>query len=153
MRYYRSGGSPGFSSYFAVYPDEDLTVIMLSNIQIFVPYFNVPKIASIVFGEPYEQLNLVSPTSVTNDLAQKLVGTYQFDENFYTPNGTVAISYEEGMLLSDGASMIPAVDAEGQIIKFINRQYWSRLEFLPDSEGNFSKLKFDGYMGTKKDAD
>ncbi|WP_422081177.1 serine hydrolase domain-containing protein [Ulvibacterium sp.] len=149
-RYYRSGGSPGFSSYFAVYPEEGLTVIMLSNIHIHVPYFNVPKIASIVFGEPYEQLNLVSPTYVKYDLAQKMLGTFQFDENFYNPNGTVTISYTDGMLLSDGAPMIPVLGEDGQIVKFINRQFWSRLEFVPDSTGHFAKLKFDGFTGTKK---
>lgn len=150
VRYSRSGGSPGFSSYFAVYPEEGLIVIMLSNIHIHVPYFNVPKIASIVFGDPYEQLNLVSPTYVNNDLAQKLLGTFQFDENFYNPNGTVTISYAGGMLLSDGAPMIPVLGEDGKIVKFINRQFWSRLEFIPDGTGNFSKLKFDGFTGTKK---
>ncbi len=150
VRYYRSGGSPGFSSYFAVYPGEGLIVIMFSNIHIHVPYFNVPKIASIVFGEPYEQLNLVNPRYVNNDLAQKLLGTFQFDENFYNPNGTVTISFKDGMLLSDGAPMIPVVGDNGQIVKFINRQFWSRLEFVPDGTGHFSKLKFDGFMGTKK---
>ncbi len=150
VRYSRSGGSPGFSSFFAIYPDEGLTVIMLSNIHIHVPNFNVPKIASIVFGEPYEQLNLVSPRYVNNDLAQKLLGTFQFDENFYNPNGTVTVSYADGMLLSDGAPMIPMVGVDGEIVKFINRQFWSRLEFVPDGTGNFSKLKFDGFTGTKK---
>ncbi|WP_299531237.1 serine hydrolase [Ulvibacterium sp.] len=150
VRYSRSGGSPGFSSYFAVYPEEGLTVIMLSNIHIHVPYFNVPKIASIVFGEPYEPLNLVSPTYVKHDLAQKLLGTFQFDENFYNPNGTVTISFEDGMLLSDGAPMIPVLGEDGKIVKFINRQFWSRLEFVPDSTGQFSNLKFDDFMGTKK---
>ncbi|NAS12882.1 serine hydrolase domain-containing protein [Poritiphilus flavus] len=150
LRYYRSGSTPGFSSYFLVYPEEDLSIIMLSNIKIHIPYFNVPKIAAIVFGEQYEQLNLVNPTAVGYDLAQKLKGVYQFDENFYNPNGTVSISYENDMLLSDGAPLIPAVQEDGKIAKFINRQFWSRLEFVRDSIGNFSKLKFDKFVGVKK---
>lgn len=150
LRYYRSGSTPGFSCYFLVYPEEDLTIIMLSNIKIHIPYFNVPKIAAIVFGEQYEQLNLVSPKKVGYDLAQKLTGVYQFDENFYNPNGTVSISYENGMLLSDGAPLIPAVQEDGQFEKFINRQYWSRLEFVTDSTGNSLKLKFDQFVGVKK---
>lgn len=149
LRHYRSGSSPGFSCYFAVYPEEGLTVIMLSNIKIHIPYFNVPKIAAIVFGEDYEQLNLVSPTEVNYDLAREMLGTFQFDENFYNPNGTVTITYDHGMLLSDGAPLIPVVEQEGQIIKFINRQFWSRLEFVPDSLGNYSKLKFDEFIGER----
>ncbi len=149
LRHYRSGSSPGFSCYFVVYPEEGLTVIMLSNIKIHIPYFNVPKIAAIVFGEDYEQLNLVSPTEVNYDLAREMLGTFQFDENFYNPNGTVTITYDHGMLLSDGAPLIPVVGQEGQIIKFINRQFWSRLEFVPDSLGNYSKLKFDNFMGER----
>ena len=150
LHYYRSGSTPGFSCYFLVYPEEDLTIIMLSNIKIHIPYFNAPKIAAIVFGEQYEQLNLVSPTEVKREFGQKLTGTFQFDENFYKPDGKVTISYENSMLFSDGAPLIPVVDNDGKIIKFINRRFWSRLEFVADSVGNFSKLKFDRFIGAKK---
>ena len=148
--HFRSGSSPGFSSYFMVYPDEELTIIMLSNIKIHVPYFNAPKIAAIVFGEPYEQLNLVSPVEVKPDMPQSLLGTFQFDENFYNPNGKVTITYEKDMLLSDGAPLIPVLDEKGKIIKYVNRQFWSRLEFVPDSLGRFSILKFDEFIGKRK---
>ena len=150
LRYYRSGSSPGFSSYFLMYPNENLVVIMLSNIKIHVPYFNAPKIAAIVFGEPYEQLNLVSPTRIEQDKVQPMLGTFQFDENFYNPNGSVTITYENDMLLSDGAPLIPVVNEEGKIIKYVNRQFWSRLEFVPDSLGTYSILKFDEFMGRRK---
>ncbi len=70
-RYHMSGGSPGFSSYIAVFPDEKLTVIMLSNIRIGVPYFTAPKLASVVFGEPFEKLNLITPPDVDKKLTEK----------------------------------------------------------------------------------
>lgn len=149
LRYYRSGSTPGFSSYLLVYPEEKVTIIMLSNIKIHIPYFNSPKVAAIVFGEEYEQLNLVSPSAVEQEWALKLEGKYQFDENFYNPNGSVTISYKNGMLLSDDAPLLPAVDDKDSIVKFINRQYWSRLEFATDSTGDYTTLKFDNYLGTK----
>ena len=146
----RSGGSPGFSSFFAVYPDDDLVIIMLSNIKIHVPYFTVPNIAAIVFNEPYEKLNLKNPPHLDATFAQQFLGEYQFDEHFYNPNGTVTISYKDGLLWSDGAPMLPVLDDQGNIIKFINRRFWSRLEFKSDHTGNISELKFDDYTGTKK---
>ena len=150
-KYYRSGSSPGFSCYFLVYPEEHLAVIMLSNIKIHIPYFDAPKLAAIVFEEDYEQLNLVDPTEIKVNDVPGMLGTYQFDENFYNPNGTVTITYDNEMLLSDGAPLIPAVDDNGEIIKYINRQFWSRLEFVTDSLGNAHTLKFDGYLGMKKE--
>ena len=47
---------------------------MLSNVRIGVPYFTVPKLASVVFNEPYEKLNLITPPDVDRELAEKYTG-------------------------------------------------------------------------------
>ncbi len=148
-RFYMSGGSPGFSTFFAVYPDDDLVVIMLSNIQIHVPYFTVPTLASIVFGEPYKKLNLVTPPNVDKNLAQKLSGQFKFGTDFYRPNGTVNITAQGERLFADGGPLIPIVEGNGRITKFIHRRYWSTLEFVPDGNGEFVTLKFDNFIGKK----
>ncbi|MDH3493755.1 MAG: beta-lactamase family protein [Acidobacteriota bacterium] len=148
-RFYMSGGSPGFSTFFAVYPDEKLVVIMLSNIQIFVPYFTVPTLASIVFGEPYERLNLVTPPDVDEKLAGRLRGSFKFGEDFYRPNGTVSITAEGNRLFADGGPLIPIDDGKGEFTRFIHRRYWSTLEFKKNSTGKIVGLKFDSFSGTR----
>ena len=148
-RYHMSGGSPGFSSYIAVYPDDKLTIIMLSNVRIGVPYFTVPKLASVVFNEPYEKLNLITPPDVDRELAEKYTGEFQFGEDFYRSNGVVRITSEGKRLFVDGATLLPIDEGNGKIRKFINRQYWSTLEFVPGKNGEIVELKYDSYKGQK----
>ena len=121
---------------------------MLGNIYNSLPYFVGPKLASLVSGEPYEKLNLTT-RRISKEYAQNVIGTYQFGD-FYRPNGSVKITLKEGILRSDGAAMIPVEDEEGEIIKFINRRYWSTLEFVPDNEGNIIALKYDDFVSKKK---
>jgi CubicO group peptidase (beta-lactamase class C family) len=146
-RFNMSGGAPGFSSYFAIYPNEKLVIVMLSNIGIHVPYFTVPSLASIVFDEPYEKLNLVSPPVVDEAQVKDFLGVYQFGKKFYRPNGTVTIDYRDNMLHGDGVPLIPVLGDNGEIVKFINRRFWSRLEF--DKDKGKPILKFDSFIGER----
>jgi len=148
-RFHMSGGSPGFSSFIAVYPDEELIIIMLSNINIHVPYFTVPSFASIIFNEPYKKLNLITPPDVDKKLVEKFLGSFQFGEDFYRRNGTVKITSKGTRLFSDGAPLIPIDEGTGKIRKFINRRYWSTLEFVNGDDGKVIELKFDSFSGKK----
>ncbi len=109
-RHQINGRSPGFSSYFGIYPNENLIVIMLSNIYISLPYFVGPSIAAIAMGENYEQLNL-STDPMATQFANEVIGSYRF-EDFYRPGGAVKISFKDGILYSDGNALIPV--KEGQ---------------------------------------
>lgn len=151
-RFHSSGGAPGFSSFISVFPDEKLTIVMLSSIQIGVPYFTVPKLASIVFKEPYEKLDLITPPNVERKVTEKLVGTFQFGQEFYRPNGTVSITAEGDRLFSDGAPLIPINEGEGSPRKFLNRRFWSTLEFVFDDKGKVIGLRFDRHTGRKLEA-
>ena len=45
--------------------------------------------------------------------------------------------------------MIPIDEGTGEIRKFINRRFWSTLEFVSDENGKIVKLKFDSFTGPK----
>ncbi len=144
-----NGRSPGFSSYFGIYPSENLVVVMLSNIYISLPYFVGPGIASIVLEEDYEQLNL-STAPISEEYGKTISGTYKFKE-FYRPGGKVRVSYNNGILYSDGSALIPAM-VNDKVDKFLHRHYWSSLRFIENSEGEYDKLHFDDYEGIRDNA-
>ena len=149
IRYTASGGSPGFSCYMAVYPKEKLVIVMLSNIKIHVPFFTVRKLAAIVFGEPYAPLDLITPPDIDPGHATKFVGTYQFGEDFYRPNGSVSITSKGSRLFAGGSPLLPIREKKGPVKRFINRRFWSTLEFTIGEDGKASILKFDDYKGKR----
>ena len=102
-------------------------------------------ILSMMLGEHVESKPL-SPDPPSPSLVAELVGSYQFGPDFYKPNGTVRVHAKAGHLF-DGRSfwLIPAGD-----MKFVNRVYWSDLEFLRDDSGKVYQLQYDSFVGVRK---
>lgn len=146
-RYQMNGRSPGFSSYFGVYPDEKLVVIMLSNIDISLPSVMGKPLASIIFKEPYGKLNLTDQ-GLNAEYGHSLTGTYKFGENFYVPNFDFIISYKEGKLHSSWGGLIPVNEGDKNFKKFIIRKYWGSLEFTKNTNG-VTEIIIDGHKGVK----
>ena len=92
-------------------------------------------------------MNLITPPDVDEKLSKNFLGTFQFGENFYRPNGSVTITRQGNRLFSDGGPLIPIDEGTGEIRKFIHRRYWSTLEFVPDENGEIVELKFDSFLG------
>ncbi len=147
-RFQMNGRSPGFSSYFGIYPDDDLIVIMLSNRYVSLPFFVGPELAAAALGEEYEILNL-SVEDVDRDLAKQISGHYKMGTDFYRPKGTVKIKYSNGKMYSGKYPLIPVLGQDGEITGFIHRHYWSRLEFSTDESGK-TVLSFDQFQGLKQ---
>ena len=144
-----NGRSPGYSSYLSVNPRTGNVVIMLGNIYNSVTFFTGPELESLTEGKPYEQKNL-SMDKLEESFASKFTGTFGFGPDFYRPNGDVRITYKDGRLLSSGAAMIPIIEEDGSIRRFVNRSYWSTLEFVADENGEIVQLRYDDYVGQKK---
>ena len=147
-RFQMNGRSPGFSSYFGIYPDDDLIVIMLSNRYVSLPFFIGPKLAAAVLGDTYESLKLTTQ-EVDKSFAKRITGHYKMGPHFYRPNGTVKIKYKNGKVYSGSYPLIPVLDDEGTITGFVHRHYWSRLEFATDQNGK-TTLHFDNFKGQKQ---
>lgn len=142
-RYYMNGRSPGFTSYFARYPEDELCIVVLANNYIPVATQVGMDIAAIVYNEKYEPLNL-SAKPVDAQIANKLVGTYKFNKDFYRPNFIMTVSEKDGHLIIDWGELIPT----GQST-FIARTYWSDVSFETDSHGKVTKMVYDGYEAEK----
>ena len=73
-----NGGIDGFMTHFAIYPDERVAVVVLSNVQT----SSAPKIgenlAAIVFGEPYELPEKREAIAIDPAIYKNYVGQYKY---------------------------------------------------------------------------
>lgn len=147
-RFQMNGRSPGFSSYFAIYPEEKLSIVVLSNNYISLPANIGMSIAAIVLKEPYEVLNL-SNAKISTEIRNKILGKYQFDAKFYVPNYTLEVRSEEGNLICDWGGFIPIDKGELNITNYILRTFWSSIQFIWNESGEIVEMNFDGHRGIK----
>lgn len=143
-----NGRSPGFSSYFGIYPDDKLTVVVLSNNYISLPPDLGRFIAALHFGKPYAT-NKLANVHFTPKQANRLVGNYKFDEKFYVPNFVMEVGVKDGDLSTSWGALIPVNEGKNQVRKFILRTYWSNIEFVENDKGEVVEMKYDDHRGVK----
>lgn len=142
-RYYMNGRSPGFTSYFARYPEEGLCVIVLANNYIPVPTIIGMDIAAIVFNKKIESPRLQA-NPVSSATIEKIVGQYKFEKDFYRPEFLMTVSEKDGRVSIDWGELIPTGE-----LTFIARAFWSDVTFDMNSKGEVIYLDYDGYKGKK----
>lgn len=142
-RSYITGRSPGFSTYFGRYPDDQVCVIVLSNLYISSTKEIGESIASIVFHEPYVKRSL-KDESLRVDEVKQLTGTYQFGPDFFRPNFKMEITERDGRLACPFGDLIRDADDE-----FILRSFWSLVRFERDAAQRIQGLSFDGIKATR----
>lgn len=94
QRINHGGGISGFSSYLAYYPEETLTVAVLSNFENASSGPLAVDLAAIVFGEPYEIPKPPEIAAINPAVYARYVGAYQL-----TPEMQVSIRVEAGQLV------------------------------------------------------
>lgn len=143
-----NGRSPGFSSYFGIYPDDKLVVIVLSNIDISIPAELGKQLAALIYNKPYTKMN-ISTADVSPEQAQRLIGSYKFDEKFYVPNFEIEVMFKDGKLTTTWGALIPVQEDKQNFKKFILRNYWSDIEFSENGNQRIEAMIFDGFKGIK----
>ena len=93
QRVHHSGGISGFASTLAYYPDEALTIVVLSNFETALPSRIAEDLAAIAFGEPYELPQQLEVIALDPAIYEKYVGTYQL-----LPEMQITIRIVEGEL-------------------------------------------------------
>lgn len=147
-RFQMNGRSPGFSSYLAIYPEEKLLVVVLSNNYISLPYDIGQNLAALVLNEATEPLNL-SRKPISKAQINQVVGYYQFGEDFYRPNFKLSVKEVKGRLYTDWGALVPVDEGSSAVKRFILRTYWSNIEFISNPQGEIEKMKFDRFEGKK----
>ncbi len=137
-RTYITGRSPGFSTYFARYPDEEICVIVLSNLYISSTKEIGESIASIVFQEPYVARSLSGDPLMGNS-GRDFAGSYQFGNDFFRPGFKMEITESRGQLACTWGDLIHDNNDD-----FILRGFWSLVHFERDSHQKITGFTFDG---------
>lgn len=105
-RIQHAGGIPGFLSNTAHYPDEDLTIVLLSNFISFIsPEDNYMMLSQLLLKDKTPKTEAPQPTqgiALDSELAKKLAGDYWNDkENYprriYAENDTLWYLRDNGM--------------------------------------------------------
>lgn len=143
QRIYMSGLSPGFSSYFARYPDKKLTIIVLANLYIPSTREIGMSLAAVALGRKLVYRKLLDQTLVPDEI-QEFKGDYLMDSTFFRPGYTLKISEKEGRLSCDFGDLLRD---EGD--SFLLRSFWSGVVFTRDGERKVNAVVFDGSVGRR----
>lgn len=127
------GGIYGFATDISRYPDERVTVVVLSNIQSAPSGQISGNLAAIVFGAAYEIPKERKFISLDAKTLESYVGEYQIG-----PNIVVAITLEEGKLmgqLGGQSKFLLLAESETELYsKDVNAQF----VFTKDGKGNIT---------------
>ena len=133
------GGLPGFTAYICYFPDEGITIILLSN----EGWFNEglatinSNLSAICFHKPYELFHKIVFAQLSPKELKKYIGQYDFDKKHHVyitlENGTLQMEAPQGGLPK---SPLFAQDETNFYLKIID----ARIEFVKDASGNISEL-------------
>ena len=100
-------------------------------------------VASIFFGEPVAARQFKDDPLSAN-VAKPFIGKYQMGDDFFRPGFKLEITYKEGRLSCSFGDLIHDTKDE-----FIQRNFWSVIQFERDSGGKVTGLRFDNLKGVK----
>ncbi len=131
------GGIFGFSAYIARYPDDRLTVIVLSNVEGAPSGEMANSLAAIVFGAKYEIPAERKEIQVAATTLEKYVGQYQL-----TPQLVMSVTLESGKLLAQ-VSTQPKLElfAESETVFFF-KTVNAQVTFVVNAQGQVTGLVF-----------
>ena len=124
------GGIYGFATQIARYPDDRVTVVVLSNIQAAPAGQIANNLAAIVFGAAYEIPKERKIISLDTKILEKYVGEYQIGTNI-----VIAITLENGTLMGQLGgqgkfSLLPESETE-----FYSKDVNAQIVFIKDTNG------------------
>jgi hypothetical protein len=134
------GHSPGFTAELDRYPDDDVTIILLSNsYETAVQDPIAEGVAAIVFGQQPPSSPPFLPLATSASLLASCEGEYQFGPDYFQPNAKFTLTAKPGFLLfqvgDHHAPMVPVSPTE-----FVERVYFGHVVLTKDGDGNVTGL-------------
>jgi CubicO group peptidase (beta-lactamase class C family) len=134
-----NGGIEGFNTVLAYYPDDKLTVIVLSNINGQAPDDMYPKLATVAFGGQVTLPSERKEVSVAPSVLSGYVGSYSL-----TPMANMAITLEDGKLVSQVAGQPKVALFAESPTRFFTKIVDAELDFGRDDKGAYLILHQGG---------
>lgn len=133
------GRSPGFAAELGRYPDDDVTIILLSN-----SYSSVSQnpitgaLAAIVFGQQPAP-PAVHAAAIPQSTLASYAGLYQYGPDYFDPNAKFTLTAEPGyLLLERGDLRTPVVPLSGN--DFLERDFFGHVVMSKDAGGAVNGL-------------
>lgn len=138
---YHSGGLIGFMSYFAYFPDDDVTIILLCNFGNYGGSLGdlTSGVSAILFDKPYSLYEKHTEITADKTLLKQYTGVYRFNSDhqlIITFNGDKLFVED-----SNPKDMLPKVElhAESETMFYISEAQL-KFEFIKDASGNSEKI-------------
>jgi len=137
-----NGRSPGFTAQLDRFPDEDATVIVLSNSYATVSQDPIAQaIGAIVLGDEPEKPPVLSAAAIPPAKLAIYAGQYQYGPDYFVPNAKFTLTVEPGSLLLELGNfrtpLVPVSDRE-----FVDRSFLARVLFSADTKGEVESMKY-----------
>ena len=137
-----NGRSPGFTAQLDRYPDDDVTVVILSNSYATTSQDPIAgDIAAIVLGDARSPAPEMRGIEMPMTRLTPLAGRYQYGPDYFVPNAQFEVSVGPGyLLLQLGGFRTPLVPLSGA--EFLERNFLGRVVFSRSEEGKADRLTY-----------
>lgn len=129
------GGINGFNTFEAWYPQEKLSIIVLSNVNGNAPEEISGRLASVVHGEPVVLSSERKEISVPVSTLARYVGVYQI-----APKFALTIALQGDHLTAQGTNQPSAPIFASSPTRFFSRVVDAEIEFFTDPSGKVDHL-------------
>lgn len=134
------GHSPGFTAELDRFPDDDITIILLSNSYGTASQDPIAKaLATIVFGQTNPPITPLRAAAVPETLLAAYAGQYQYGPDYFAPNAKFTLTAKAGFLLMEiGDGRAPLVPLSGT--DFLERKFFGHIVMSKDAAGKVTGL-------------
>ena len=146
-----NGRSPGWAAQLDHYPQDDVTIVVLSNLYSSVTTPIARGVGALHFGLAAVPMPALRAEPLTTAETARLVGTYRFGPDYYVPNSTITITARNGRIQAEYPSgYTPSPYVPVSPTSFIVRPFWSNAEFTVGPDGRATALIIDGFRGVRE---
>jgi CubicO group peptidase (beta-lactamase class C family) len=134
------GHSPGFTAELDRFPDDDVTIILLSNSYGTASQDPIAQaLAAIVLGETPPRGASLRPIAIPESTLASYAGEYQYGVDYFVPNAKFTLTAKRGFLLMEigdlRAALVPLSDTE-----FLERTFFGHAVISKGPDGHVTGL-------------
>jgi CubicO group peptidase (beta-lactamase class C family) len=134
------GHGPGFTAELGRYPDDDVTIISLTNSYGTASQKPLSEaLEAIVFGQEVPPAPPQRAVAVPETMLASYAGQYQYGPDFFDPNEKFTLTAKDGFLLMHigdrNAALVPVSETA-----FLERTFFGQIEMTKDAAGKVTGL-------------